>query len=66
MIKNFDDYESTYFSIRQIFSSSRFFDEEPKRLTLNLLNQLIDSPQTLANLQNYRETGNEDFIGEAG
>jgi hypothetical protein len=38
---------------------NNIFDEDPKRLTLNLLNQLIDSPQTLANLQNYRETGNE-------
>ena len=39
---------------------NNIYDQEPKRLTLEVLHQLIDAPQTLANLQNYRATGNED------
>lgn len=39
---------------------NNIYDQDPKRLTLEVLHQLIDAPQTLANLQNYRATGNED------
>lgn len=39
---------------------NNIYDQAPKRLTLEVLHQLIDAPQTLANLQNYRATGNED------
>ena len=39
---------------------NNIYDQDPKRLTLEVLHQLIDAPQTLANLKNYRATGNED------
>ncbi|MBR4129065.1 MAG: hypothetical protein IKT92_06315 [Bacteroidaceae bacterium] len=39
---------------------NNIYDQDPKRLTLEVLHQLIDAPQTLANLHNYRATGNED------
>ncbi len=39
---------------------NNIYDQDPKRLTLEVLHQLMDAPQTRANLQNYRATGNED------